>query len=44
MAIEDVFLYDAASKSGNTYKDGATIDVTFADRSDGSMDNEGEEL
>ena len=41
MGIEDIFLYDAEREGGNMYKDGATIYVTFADRSGGSMDNEG---
>ena len=42
VAIEDIFLYDADSEGGNTYKDGATIYVTFADSSGGSMDSEGD--
>jgi hypothetical protein len=44
VAIEDIFLYDVDTEGGNTYKDGATIYVTFADSSGGGMDSEGEEL
>ena len=40
--IEDIFLYDADTEGGNTYKDGATIYVTFADSSGGGMDREGD--
>lgn len=42
VAIEDIFLHDADTESGNTYKDGATIYVTFADSSGGGMDSEGD--
>jgi putative transcriptional regulator len=43
-SIEDIFLYDADSEGGNTYKDGATIYVTFADSSGGGTDSESDEL
>lgn len=41
-SIEDIFLCDAEREGGNTYKDGATIYVTFADSSGGGMDSEGD--
>jgi putative transcriptional regulator len=41
-SIEDIFLYDAGSEGGKTYKDGATIYVTFADSSGGGLDSEGD--
>ena len=40
--IEDIFLYEADTEGGNTYKDGATIYVTFADSSGGGVDSEGD--
>ena len=40
--IEEIFLYHADSEGGNTYKDGATIYVTFADSSGGGLDSEGD--
>ena len=44
VTIEDIFLYDADTEGGNTFKDGATIYVTFADSSGGGMDSESDEL
>lgn len=44
LAIEDIFLYEPGPEGENPYKDGVTIDVTFADPSGGSMDSEGEGL
>lgn len=41
-SIEDIFPYDADTEGENTYKDGATIYVTFADSSGGGMDSEGD--
>jgi putative transcriptional regulator len=42
VTIEDIFLYDADPEGGKTYKEGATIYVTFADSSGGGMDSEGD--
>jgi len=40
VAIDDIFLYEPDPESGNTYKDGVTIYVTFEDSSGGSMESD----